>query len=142
MSRSELTIRSLAGAVTLAILSFVASTAALGTSSGKWTLGCVNAVGLDRVSQPASNLVAAKIAADFKSDPVKPNAENLDLLSRYVDKVSGSEVLVYDVRYFADTEVVYVVDKNGSIVNRYVTSTWKTVDSDKPLVGAFQSQCR
>jgi len=66
----------------------------------------------------------ADIQEDYKNNPNTLSYDELKLFSVYLDRSRKRRVLIFDIMYVHDIQVVYEVDDKGRILNKYLFSAW------------------
>src|SRR3954465_3352509 len=77
-----------------------------------------------QLSREATTFPQAVLLSAERHDAVSPalkDSQKLELLRAYVDRRTGNHILLFDIVLFSDSMIVYVVGRDGRIVDRFLT---------------------
>lgn len=81
----------------------------------------------DLVKEDLNNVdkkLVADIQGDYRKNPKSLSYDELHLFAVYLNKTNGRKILFFDINYVDDIQVIYEVDHDGRILDKYLYSAW------------------
>lgn len=106
-------------------------------TGSEWRVRTFDATKLNAVSaSSADQTLAGQLIEDYKKSPKDSNYSELTLSRVLQDREGGGKrYFVFDLRYVDDVGAVYVLDSRNVILEKFLTSPWKSkaIEGTNPI---------
>ena len=106
-----------------------------------WEWACLDTRPLQRGEPENLEELIEAAEASFAQHPID-HPDRLEFARSFLDGRNGNSVLVLDTFLLSDTEVIYVFDPDGRMVEYFARSTWLSAKRDNPPSAAYRAECR